>query len=186
MKRVFMEKYDSSGKFQGGRTRFDIYLYNSEGEKYVWTLDWKKEQTKHLLLEASHVAKLDLPERKMKEGRIQTSMTVKIEKTEKDESVEPIDFEPLAFRLAEMLKRFTPYAKIQKQAEIIFNFESRTHQNPRITNISSQAIYDWVMTLGKQPVGSEAKLKLLRKFVASLAPTDTPLARVEFKRHKEE
>ena len=184
MKRVFMEKYDSSGKFQDGRTRFDIYLYNSEGEKYVWTLDWKKEQTKHLLLEASQVEKLDLSEGRMKEGRLETSMTVKIEKTEKEESVEPIDFEPLAFKLGEMLKRFTPYSKIQKQAEIIFNFASHTHENPRITNISSQAIYDWVMTLGKQPMSSAVKLKLLRKFVASLAPTDTPLARVEYRSYK--
>ena len=183
MKRVFLEKYDSSGKFQDGRTRFDIYLYNSDGEKYVWTLDWKKEHTKHLLREASQVEKLDSP-KVMKNGQIKVAMTVGVEKTEKEESVQPIDFEPLALRLGEMLKRFTSYAQIERQAEIVFNFASLTHHNPRITNINSQAIYDWVMTLGKQPMGSEAKLKLLRRFVASLAPTDTPLARVEYKSYK--
>ncbi len=183
MKRVFMEKYDSSSKFQDGRTRFDVYLYTSDREKYVWTLDWKKEHIKHFLSEVSQVDKLDSPEN-MKNGQRETATTVSIEKAEKEEPVEPIDFELLAFRLGELLKRFTSYEQICKQAEIVFSFVSNTHPHPRITNINSQTIYDWIMTLDKQPISSEAKLGLLRRFVTSLSPLDTPLARVKYKSYE--
>ena len=178
MKRVFMAKYDSSGKFPDGRTRLDIYLYSSDGEKYVWTPDWKKENIRHFFNEAYQVEKLVSPER-TKVAQSTPAMAVTIEKVEKDEEVEPVDFETLAFRLAHMLKRHISYEEIDRLAKIVFDFKLVLYPNPDIININSQTIYDWIMTLGKQPISAEAKLRLLRKFVASLAPPNTPLARIK-------
>jgi len=178
MERVFMAKYDSSGKFSDGRTRLDIYLYSSDGEKYVWTPDWKKENIRHFFNEAYQVEKLVSPER-TKLVQSTPAMTVTIEKVEKEEEVEPVDFEPLAFRLARMLRHHISHEQIDRLARTVFDFKSVLYPNPHITHINSQTIYDWIMTLGKQPISAKAKLRLLRKFVASIAPPNSTLAGIK-------
>ena len=61
MKRIFFDKYDSSGKFPDGRVKLDVYFRSSEEEKYVWTPDWERG-TRHFFLEAYRIERLNRPE----------------------------------------------------------------------------------------------------------------------------
>ena len=175
MKRVFLDKHDSSGTFQNGRVKLDAYFHSSDGEKYVWTPDWK-EATRHFLKEACDVGKLAKAEVARGEQIKITEMKVTIKKEEP--KIEHIDFEPIAFRLGELLKRRIAWEETNQKAASLFDFKPVIHSNPKITNINSQTIYDWVLTLGEQPIDSEKKLELLKSFVRIISPKDTPLARV--------
>ncbi len=175
MKRIFLDKYDSTGKLPGGLIRLDAYFHSSDGERYVWTPDWKGE-TKHFFEEAYNVENLSAPGT-VKGDRIDIS-TVKVTVKE-EQKVERIDMEPIAFRVGELLKRRISLEQINNEALALFDFKATIHNHPKISNINSQTIYDWLMTLGEQPIGSEKKLELLKKFVRTISPPDTPLAKVE-------
>jgi hypothetical protein len=174
MKRVFLDKYDSTGQLPSGLIRLDVYFHSSDGERYVWTPDWKGV-TRQFLEEAYDVEKLNVPETKRERIGVET-VEVTVKKGE--EKVERIDMEPIAFRVGELLKRKVSLELINREALSLFDFTSTLHNHPRISNINSQTIYDWVMTLGEQPIGNEKKLELLKKFVRTISPPDTPLAKV--------
>jgi len=172
MKRIIFDGYHSSVNSQARHTRINVYFSSGEGEKYVWTPDWKKG-TRQLFLEAYHL--IGIPQ-----GRVKQTVTpavVQVERKEKPEG-EIIDFGPLAYKIGEMFKNKTSVIQIEQLAAAFFNFKARAHVNVNITNIISQSIYDWVVTLGEQPIDQEKKTRLLKQFVGALAPAGSPLKKL--------
>jgi len=164
MKRVFLHSYQSSKSIQNGKFRFDVYFNDSDGTNYVWTPDWTKE-TRQFLMEACRLADLDRPQSPKKQ---RPKVAVAHVPSEEDGKRGLIDFERLAFGLGEICKSITTLDRINEVASATFDFKAVEHSNPRITQIHSQAIYDWIKTLDEQPLGREMKLKLLREFVGAL------------------
>jgi hypothetical protein len=172
MKRVFFDSYRSVVNSQARRTGFNVYFTSNEREKFIWTPDWEGE-TRRLFLEAYNlIQKTQRPVKKAVE-----KVVVRVAREEKPEG-EIIDFGPLAFKVGETLKNKTTEGLIENIASALFNFKVELHTNVNISNIKSQSIYDWVMTLGEQPISQETKIKLLRKFIGALAPLDSPLKKL--------
>ncbi len=167
MKRIFLDKYDSAGVFPDGRTKLNAYFHSSDGEKYVWTPEWKGE-TNNFFREAFEVEKLNISE--LRERSVVTqSSEAQIRVTVQEEPEEKkIDFEPIALRLGEGLRHQVSSERIDKAAKAVFNFKATLHPYDKITSIHSQTIFDWIMTLSDQPIREEHKLRLLRQFIGSL------------------
>lgn len=179
MKRIFLHSYNSSKIIQNGQVKLDIYLSSSDGEKYVWTPDWKRG-ARQLFEEAYRV--IDPGEPQSLERQVSKPATTPVPAEEEKE--EFVDFELLAFRLGGMLKHQASFDQINKAASTTFNFEVVTHPNDRITNIHSQTIYDWIMTLAKQTLSGEEKLKLLKEFAGTLANKNSPLGKATARSHQ--
>lgn len=86
-----------------------------------------------------------------------------------------INFRIIGIKLGERLKYSTSINEISRIASAIFDFEVSSHPHESITSSCSQLIYDWVMTLAKQPINEGRKLQLLQEFIKALAPEDSPL-----------
>jgi len=174
MKRIFFDKYDSSGKFPDGRVKLDVHFHSSDGEKYVWTPDWSKG-TRHFFLEAYKIEKLNRP----------TGLEIKQFKeiaaevlSEEEQEKERINFKLIALQLGEGLKNQTVINEINRMASAAFDFEASPHPHTSITSSRSQTVYNWVMTLSEQPISEEKKLQLLKQFINLLTPEDSPLRKL--------
>ena len=179
MKRIFFNRYDSSGKFPDGRVKLDVYFRSSDGEQYVWTPDWSKG-TRHFFLEAYRIEKLNVPKSPERERFKQVAEEVLYE--EEQEKPE-INFKRMAIELGEELKNQTSLNEIGRMASVVFDFDVSPHPHPSITSSRSQIVYDWVMTLSEQPISNENKLQLLKQFIDTLTPEDSPLRKL-IGRHK--
>jgi len=173
MKRIFLDKYSSSGKFPDGRVKLDVYFHSSDGEKYVWTPEWEKG-TRHFFLEAYRTEKLNKPEG----GEISQFKEAALEVLSEEEKGEGINFKLIALQLGEGLKNQTTINEIGRMASAVFTFEVISHPHTKITSIRSQTIYDWVMTLSEQPISTEMKMRLLKQFVGSLTPENSLLRKL--------
>jgi len=174
VKRIFFEKYDSSGKFPDGRAKFDVYFQSSDRGKYVWTPDWEKG-TRQFFLEAFRIEKLNVPSGPEIEQFKKTAMEVLEEEEQKKER---INFKLIAIQLGEGLKNQTVINEINRMASVVFNFDSSPHPHNSITSSRSQTIYDWVMTLSEQPISEFTKKNLLKQFISYLTPEDSPLRKL--------
>ncbi len=181
MNRIFFQSYSSMVNSLGRRVQFSIYLKSSDGENYVWTPDLKKGAGK-LFLEAydSQVAAAPKFSGKPK------SLDVEIPKPAAEQviqseklKIEPDELKSLAIKLATVLCHETTYSKISNAAAAVFNFNCQTYSDSGMTNMRSQNIYDWIMTLSEQPFSMERKLELLKKFIGALASKESPLARLK-------
>lgn len=174
MKRVFFDKYDSSGKFPDGRARLDVYFRSSDGEQYVWTPDWERG-TRHFFLEAYRMEKLNRPE----SGERERFKQVAEEVLHEEEQEKPkTNFRLVAIELGEGLKGQTSVNQINRMASAVFDFNAVSHPHESITSVRAQTVYDWVMTLSKQPISEERKSQLLKEFVHALAPENSPLRKL--------
>ena len=108
MKRIFFNRYDSSGKFPDERVKLDVYFRSSDGEQYVWTPDWSKG-TRHFFLEAYRIEKLNVPKSPERERFKQVAEEVLCE--EEQEKPE-INFKRMAIELGEELKNHTSLNEI--------------------------------------------------------------------------
>ena len=174
MKRIFFDKYDSSGKFPDGRVKLDVYFHSSDGEKYVWTPDWEKG-TRHFFLEAYRIEKLNVPVSPQVEQFKEIAMEVL---SEEEQQGDQINFKLVGIRLGEGLKGQTTINEINRMASVVFDFDVSPHPHTSITSSRSQTIYDWVMTLSEQPISQEGKSQLLKQFIDTLTPEDSPLRKL--------
>lgn len=87
--RVFFKRYSSTGKFDDGRIRLDVYFKDSKANTYIWTPDWKMG-TRSLFLEAYRVEKLNRPKGPEVERFRQTGKEVLVEDEEKIESYDEV------------------------------------------------------------------------------------------------
>ena len=174
MKRIYFDKYDSSGKFPDGRVKLDVHFHSSDGEGYVWTPDWERG-TRHFFLEAYRIEKLNRPESPERERFKEVAAKVINEEEQKKEQ---INFKMIGVQLGEGLKGQTTVNEISRMASAVFHFDVSSHPHASITSIRSQTIYSWVMTLSKQPISEEKKLQLLEQFINLLTPEDSPLRKL--------
>ena len=174
MKRIFFDKYDSSGKFPDGRVKLDVYLRSSDGEKYVWTPDWERG-TRHFFLEAYRIERLNRPESPERERFKEIATEVL---SEEEQEKERINFKLIALELGQGLISQTTVNEIGRMASVVFNFDIVPHPHDSITSTRSQIIYSWVMTLSEQPISEEKKLHLLKQFINLLTPEDSPLRKL--------
>jgi len=90
-----------------------------------------------------------------------------------------LNFRALGIKLGETLKDELTIMEVNKRASEIFNFAISLHPDEQITTPSSQMIYDWVKSLSEQQsLDEEKKLALLRDFINSLTPEDSPLRKL--------
>lgn len=174
MKRIFFDKYDSSGKFPDGRVKLDVYFHSSDGEKYVWTPDWQGG-IRQFFLEAYRVEELNVPKSPERERFKRVAEEVLREEEQKEE---PINWKLIAIELGDGLKYQTSLNEIGRMASVVFDFDVSAHPHPSITSSRSQTVYDWVMTLSKQPISQGKKLQLLKQFIDALTPEDSPLRKL--------
>jgi len=174
VRRIFLHSHRSSMNVSDNSTRLAVYFREKDGNYYVWTPTWNKG-TKQLFSQANLISGVDQ----------QQGVNIKLyEKTtesplaEEEESSERTDFKLLATQLGSALGNKVTYQKVDKAAKAVFNFESKTYEDSGMAYITSQNIYDWVMTLAEQPVGNERKIKLLKKFIGAIAPENSPLAKL--------
>ena len=137
-------------------SRLDIYFRGRDGSYYVWTPTWNKG-TRQLFSHAYLIS-----------GDEEAVLSKLYEKTEStladDEEIsEHTDFQLLATQLGNALGSKVSYQKVDKAARAFFEFDSKIHQDSGMVYITSQNIYDWVMTLGEQPIGKDKKMILLKK-----------------------
>jgi hypothetical protein len=81
-----------------------------------------------------------------------------------------IDYLLLAIKVAKVYSRKTSSEHVNKVAKGLFSFDTTSHLDKKMPDIVSQEIYDWILTLSKQHISEEEKLRLVREFVVSLAP----------------
>ena len=174
MNRIFFDKYDSSGKFPDKRVKLDIYFRSSDGKKYVWTPDWERG-TRNFFLEAYRIEKLNVPKSSEVKQFKRTAMEVL---SDDEQEEDPTNYKLVGMTLGEGLKYETSVNQINRAASIIFNFAYVSHNIDSITSVRSQTIYDWVMSLSKQPISVNKKLKLLRQFINALTSEDSPLRKL--------
>jgi hypothetical protein len=173
VKRIFFDKYDSSGKFPDGRVKLDVYFYSSDGEKYVWTPEWEKG-TRQFFLEAYRIEKLNVPKSPERERFKQVAEEVLHEEEQKEEQ---INWKLIAIRLGQGL-RDIPVNEINRMASAVFDFDVSPHPHANITSVRSQTVYDWVVSLSEQPISEEKKSQLLKQFIEALTPEDSPLRKL--------
>jgi len=174
VKRIFFDKYDSSGKFPDGRVKLDGYFHSNDGEKYVWTPEWEKG-TRQFFLEAYRIEKLNAPKGSERARFKEIAEEVLHEEEYKEEQ---INWKLIAIELGEGLKSQTSLNEIGRMASVVFDFDASPHTHPNITSSRSQVVYGWVMTLSEQPISQEKKLRLLTQFIESLTPEDSPLRKL--------
>jgi hypothetical protein len=174
VKRIFFDKYDSSGKFPDGRVKLDVHFHSSDGERYVWTPDWERG-TRHFFLEGYRIEKLNRPESPEKERFKEVAAEVL---SEEEQEKPEINFKRIAIELGEGLKYQTSLNEIGRMASAVFDFDVSPHPHPSITSGRSQTVYDWVMTLSEQPISQEKKKQLLKQFIDALTAEDSPLRKL--------
>jgi len=174
VKRIFFDKYDSSGKFPDGRVKLDVHFHSSDGERYVWTPDWERG-TRHFFLEGYRIEKLNRPESLERERFKEVAAEVL---SEEEQEKPEINFKRIAIELGEGLKYQTSLNEIGRMASAVFDFDVSPHPHPSITSSRSQIVYDWVMTLSEQPISQEKKKQLLKQFIDALTPEDNPLRKL--------
>ena len=89
------------------------------------------------------------------------------------------DYVSLAIKAAKALNKKTSLAHIDNVAEGLFKFDIDTHQHIIMPDIVSQEIVNWIITLSKQPILPDVKLRLAKKFIVSLAPVNSSVEEQE-------
>ncbi len=173
MKRIFFDRYDSSGKFPDGRAKLDVYFQSSDGTNFVWTPEWEK--TRNFFLEAYRIERLNMPQSPERERFRKVAEQVL---HEEEQEKEWINFKLIAFQLGEGLKYMTSINEIGRMASAVFDFNVSPHPHTSITSVRSQTVYNWVMTLSEQPISQEKKTQLLKQFIDALTPEDSPLRKL--------
>lgn len=73
-----------------------------------------------------------------------------------------------AVLLGEKYKTLRSVKDIEKVASAVFSFPCHDHPNDAITSRRAKAVYDWIMTLGEQPLSDVEKEELLLEFESAL------------------
>lgn len=151
-----LNKFRQVGTDSNGRPRLEVYFKSRNGSNYVWTPNLHEGTLK--LFEIAC-------QRKPAEQ--------KSKKTELENTESTTDYLALAIRIGKALYQKTTIDQVRKIAKSIFTFELAPPVHFTMPDIVAQEIYDWIITLSKQPMNDEAKLKLIRKFANSINMTNS-------------
>ena len=157
-KTLLLTNYRRLGTFGDGCAKFVLYFKSSNGMDYVWTPNLQGE-TLRLFQLISQVKPIN-----------QTPV-----KAEQTPHRHVTDYVSLAIRAANIFHQKTPFAHVNEVAKGLFKFDIGSNLRGTMPDIVSQEIYDWVITLSEQPIDEEEKLRLAKKFIASLALASSPV-----------
>jgi len=85
------------------------------------------------------------------------------------------DYVSLAIKAAKALNKKTSLEHIDKVTKDLFKFDIDAHLHITMPNVIAQEIFDWIITLKERPMREQERLKLARKFIASLDSESTPV-----------
>lgn len=85
------------------------------------------------------------------------------------------DYVSLAIKAAKEFNQKTSLEHIDKVAKDLFKFDIDPHVHVTMPNVVAQEIFDWIVTLKDRPMFEQERLKLARKFIASLASESSPV-----------
>lgn len=83
-----------------------------------------------------------------------------------------MNFRLIAIQFGDLLKYDTSINEINRIAGAIFSFSCEEFPNESITSVRARQIYNWIMTLGKQPMEQEARSIQLIKFCTKITSDD--------------
>lgn len=81
-----------------------------------------------------------------------------------------MDIRLIATQVGDALKYDTTVNEIGRAATSVFRFRCQSFPNEAITSVRAKAIYDWIMTLGRQEMGADERERLLLKFCRAISP----------------
>jgi len=157
-KGLLLTDYRRLGTFGDGRPKFALYFKSNSGMDYVWTPNLQGE-TLRLFQLISQVKAINQP-------------PIELEQTS---TKHVTDYVSLAIRAANDFHQKTSFAHVNEVAKGLFKFDIGSNLRGTMPDIVSQEIYDWVITLSEQPIDEEEKLRLAKKFIASLALASSPV-----------
>uniref|UniRef100_A0A831U311 TIGR02391 family protein n=1 Tax=Geobacter metallireducens TaxID=28232 RepID=A0A831U311_GEOME len=76
----------------------------------------------------------------------------------------------IAIEIGDLLKYDAVVNDINRKGAAIFHFPKEEFPNPDITSVRAKAIYDWIMTLGKQSMEQSRRSEALVSFCRAIAP----------------
>ncbi|MFC1902031.1 hypothetical protein ACFLX3_03805 [Chloroflexota bacterium] len=89
------------------------------------------------------------------------------------------DYVSLAIKTAKAFNKKTSLEHIDKVAKDLFKFDIDFDIDPHLhvimPDVIAQEIFDWIITLKERPMREQERLKLARKFIASLASASSPV-----------
>jgi len=85
------------------------------------------------------------------------------------------DYVSLAIKAAKALNKNTSLEHIDKVAKDLFKFDIDPYLHIIMPDVITQEIFDWIITLKERPMREQERLKLARKFIASLDSESTPV-----------
>jgi hypothetical protein len=154
IQRLQLNKFRQVGTDSSGRPRLEVYFKSSNGKSYVWT---------PILHEGTlRLFQLACQEKSTKQ---------KSKEVEDENGKQATDYLALAIRIGKALYQKTTINQVRKIAKSIFTFELAPPVHFSMPDIVAQEIYDWIITLSKQPINDEEKLKLIRKFANRINTT---------------
>ncbi|MNK89829.1 putative nucleotide-binding protein containing TIR-like domain protein [compost metagenome] len=80
----------------------------------------------------------------------------------------PTNYKYIAIKLGDELKNTITLGEIDRFAGALFDFPAEAHEAPGVTSARAQRIYDWVLTLAKQPIRDEDKSYRLLELISGL------------------
>ena len=86
------------------------------------------------------------------------------------------DYLSLAIKVAKAYNRKISREHVNKVAKGLFRFNATSHLDKKMSDMVSQEIYDWILTLSEQRINEEEKWRLAREFIVSLAPAGSPVS----------
>ena len=91
-------------------------------------------------------------------------------------SLKPLtDYVTLAIEAAKALNKKTSLEQIDKVAKDLFKFDTEPHLHITMPDVIAQEIFNRIITLKERPMQEQDRLKLARKFIASLDSENTPV-----------
>ena len=85
------------------------------------------------------------------------------------------DYVSLAIKAAKEFNQKTSLEQIDKVAKDLFKFDIDPHVHVTMPDVIAQEIFNWIVTLKDRPMLEQERLKLARKFIASLASESSPV-----------
>jgi hypothetical protein len=80
------------------------------------------------------------------------------------------DYMSLAIKIAKSLHQKTSLGHVEKVAKTLFKFDLVPPLHVTMPDVVAQEIFDWIITLGAQPIDENDKIRLVKEFTSCIAP----------------